>query len=92
VASVSDIIAGKLYHPLTRHQMLYPSRRQQVPGVITDIFDGAVYKDMVMKGYFTSQYDVAVGLSVDGFSPFNAGNFQCNLVNMVVYNINPMEM
>ncbi|SAL99731.1 hypothetical protein [Absidia glauca] len=91
VASVSDIIAGKLYNPLTRNQLLYSSRRQQVPGVITDIFDGAVYKDMVNKGYFTSRYDVAVGLSVDGFSPFNAGTFQCNLVNMIIYNIDPLE-
>jgi hypothetical protein len=91
VASISDIIAGKLFNPLTRQQMMHPSRRQNVPGVLTDIFDASVYRDMMERQYFTSAFDVAIGLSIDGFSPFNKGRFQCTLVNMMIYNIDPLE-
>ncbi|SAM02741.1 hypothetical protein [Absidia glauca] len=91
VASVSDIIAGKLFNPLTRQPMMHPSRRQNVPGVMTDIFDASVYRNMMERQYFTSAFDVAIGLSIDGFSPFNKGRFQCTLVNMVIYNNDPLE-
>ncbi|SAL96254.1 hypothetical protein, partial, partial [Absidia glauca] len=44
VASISDIVTSKLYHPLTRSQLLHRSTRQTEVDKMTDIFDGAVYK------------------------------------------------
>jgi hypothetical protein len=91
VASISDIVATKLYHPLTRSQLLHRSNRPTEVDKITDIFDGDVYKNMVARGCFDSPYDVAITLGIDGFSPFNKGLFQATIVNMTIMNIDPKD-
>ncbi|SAM00074.1 hypothetical protein [Absidia glauca] len=91
VASISDIVASKLYHPLTLSQLLHRSTRQTEVDKMTDIFDGAVYKDMVKRGCFDSPYDVAITLGIDGFSPFNKGLFQAIIVNMIIMNTDPKD-
>ncbi|SAL99174.1 hypothetical protein, partial, partial [Absidia glauca] len=42
IASISDIIASKLYHPATRNQLMYRSNRRVENNATTDIFDGVV--------------------------------------------------
>ncbi|SAL96834.1 hypothetical protein, partial, partial [Absidia glauca] len=89
VASISDIVASKLYHPLTRSQLLHRSTRQNEVDKVTDVFDGAMYKGMVGSGFFDSPYDVAITLGIDGFAPFNKGLFTATIVNMTIMNIDP---
>jgi hypothetical protein len=91
VASVSDIVAAKLYHPLSRSQLLHRSIRQTEVDKMTDIFDGAMYKAMVERGFFDSPYDVAITLGIDGFVPFNKGLFTATIVNMTIMNIDPKD-
>lgn len=89
--SIGSIIASKLSNPSTRMQMQYRARRpitsNNVPA--TDIFDGAFYKFLVGEHYFDNDDDVAIGLYIDGFNPFNASTFKATIVNMVIYNIAP---
>jgi hypothetical protein len=91
VASISDIVATKLYHPLSRSQLLHRSIRQTEVEKMTDIFDGAMYKGMVGRGFFDSPYDVAITLGIDGFAPFNKGLFTATIVNMTIMNIDPKD-
>ena len=62
--------------------MLYRSQRELVDGVSSDIFDGAQHKTLCGTNveldhktfahkYFSDHRDVALGLSTDGFAPFN---------------------
>ncbi|SAL96359.1 hypothetical protein [Absidia glauca] len=91
IASISDIIATKFHNPLTRSQLVHRSTRQIEVDKMTDIFDGAVYKNMVERGCFGSPYDVAITLGIDGFSPFNKGLFQATIVNTIIMNIDPKD-
>ncbi|SAM00093.1 hypothetical protein [Absidia glauca] len=56
VGSISDIVASKLYYPSTRAQLLYRSQRATNTDRLADIFDGSVYRKMVLGGYFDSPY------------------------------------
>jgi hypothetical protein len=93
VTSISSIISSKLSNPLTRLQMQYRFRRplSQSGSMKTDIFDGAIYRRLVNNGFFRNDDDVAIGLFIDGFSPFSESTLQGTLVNMVIYNIDPKE-
>jgi hypothetical protein len=90
IASISDIIATKLKHRLTREQFRYRVNRTPTDKT-TDIFDGSAYKALVEDGFFENEHDVAIGLSMDGFVPFNNSPFKANMVQMVIYNIDPKE-
>ncbi|SAL96353.1 hypothetical protein [Absidia glauca] len=56
-----------------------------------DIFDGKVYQALLADGKFESQYDIAIGLSIDGFTFFDGSNFQGTMVNMIIFNIHPKQ-
>jgi hypothetical protein len=91
ILSIRSVISAKLANDKTRQQMMYRHERVNTSGNLLDIFDGAAYKDLVDCGEFQSRYDVAIGLSIDGFSPLNRGVFQATMVNMVIFNIDPMQ-
>lgn len=93
VTSIGSIIASKLNHPLTRQQMQYRHTRNASPNgaPMTDIFDGNLYKSLVNQQYFGNPDDVAIGLFIDGFTPFKNSPFKATLVNMVIYNIHPND-
>ncbi|KAH8978700.1 hypothetical protein EDB86DRAFT_2761443, partial [Lactarius hatsudake] len=66
----------------TAMQYRSQSEAESVPGVIKDIFDGENYKTLKSKyvqinektfghRYFEDHGDIALGLSTDGFAPFN---------------------
>jgi hypothetical protein len=90
IASISDIIATKLKHNLTRNQLGYRFNRTPTDEA-TDIFDGNAYNALLNDGYFDDEHDVAIGLCMDGFVPFNHSPFKANMVQMVIYNIDPKE-
>ncbi|SAL97833.1 hypothetical protein [Absidia glauca] len=91
ILSIRSVISAKLLNDKTRQQLMYRHERVNTSGNLLDIFDGAAYKDLVDCGEFQSRYDVAIGLSIDGFSPLNRGGFQATMVNMVIFNIDPMQ-
>ena len=39
-------------------------------GIIGDVFDGIQYKQLVQKGYFQNNHDVALLGSIDGYQVF----------------------
>ncbi|ORZ04747.1 hypothetical protein BCR42DRAFT_398534 [Absidia repens] len=80
VASIGDIIGAKLANPVTRKQLLYRSNRQNNTN---DIFDGQAYKNICELGQFDMKYDVAIGLYIDEFSPFEKSSFKNTFVNMM---------
>lgn len=91
VASIGDILASKLYYPATRQQLLYRHVYSNNTDNMKDIFDGKVYQALVADGKFASQYDIAIGLSIDGFTFFDGSNFQGTMVNMIIFNIHPKQ-
>ncbi|SAL99216.1 hypothetical protein [Absidia glauca] len=88
--SIREYMAGKLHQATTRNQLLYRHQRSNDSGNADDILDGDVYKLLVNDGLFSSQYDIAIGLSIDGFTPLDKSSFQATMVNMTVYNLRPM--
>jgi hypothetical protein len=90
VLSIREYMAGKLHQATTRNQLLYRHQRSNDSGNADDILDGDVYKLLVNDGLFSSQYDIAIGLSIDGFTPLDKSSFQATMVNMTVYNLHPM--
>jgi hypothetical protein len=81
-----------------RHQ----SESDAIPGVIRDVFDGAHYKALKSKivqidkktfqhRYFDGSQDIALGLSTDGFAPFNKR--KSTTWPIIVFNYNlPLEI
>lgn len=79
-----------------RHQ----SESDAVPGVMRDIFDGENYKMLKSKlvqidkkifkhRYFDSSQDIALGLSTDGFAPFNKRKSTTWPIILFNYNLPP---
>ncbi|SAL95181.1 hypothetical protein, partial, partial [Absidia glauca] len=91
VVSIGDILASKLYYPATRQQLLYRHSYMNNTDNMKDIFDGKVYQALLADGKFESQYDIAIGLSIDGFTFFDGSNFQGTMVNMIIFNIHPKQ-
>ncbi|KAG2216592.1 hypothetical protein INT45_001980 [Circinella minor] len=66
---------------------LYQTMTQEhSPGMLKDIFDGSVYKEL-KPSLFSNQsmddLDLAVSLFIDGFAPFKGGNSKMTIVHIV---------
>jgi len=79
-----------------RHQ----SESDSVPGVIRDVFDSKNYQTLKSKfvqvdkktfehRYFDSSQDIALGLSMDGFAPFNKRKSTAWPIIVFNYNLPP---
>ncbi|SAM04529.1 hypothetical protein [Absidia glauca] len=91
ILSIRSVISAKLYNDKTRQQLMYRHERVNTSGNMLDIFDGAAHEDLVNRGKFQSKYDVAIGLSIDGFLPLDRSGFQATMVNMVIFSIDPVQ-
>jgi hypothetical protein len=71
-----------------------------IPGVIRDVFDGCHYKALKLKfvqidqktfqlRYFDSSQGIALGLSTDGFAPFNKCKSTTWPIIVFTYNLPP---
>ncbi|KAI9329150.1 hypothetical protein BD770DRAFT_404290 [Pilaira anomala] len=65
--SVGDQLSHMLSNDDTRKSLQYRHEREEVPGVISDYFDGEDYKTLKAMGMFESPDDIALALFVDGF-------------------------
>ena len=65
--SVGDQLSPMLRNEDTRKHLHYRHEREEVPGIISDYFDGKDYKALKAKGMFESPEDIALALFVDGF-------------------------
>ncbi|KAI8329664.1 hypothetical protein BC941DRAFT_518632 [Chlamydoabsidia padenii] len=81
IMSVADTIAVKLRDTKTREKLLYRHNYNSQSSEYNDIFDGQVYKSLKDK-HFKGQYDVALGLYIDGFKPFKRGTLNGTLVQL----------
>jgi hypothetical protein len=84
----------------TRMQYRHQSESDAIPGVIRDVFDGAHYKALKSKivqidkktfqhRYFDGSQDIALGLSTDGFAPFNKRKSTTWPIIVFNYNLPP---
>jgi hypothetical protein len=84
----------------TTMQYRSQSESESVPGVIKDIFDGKNYKALKTKyiqiddktfgcQYFDDHRDIALGLSTDGFVPFNRRKSTTWPIILFNYNLPP---
>jgi hypothetical protein len=80
--------------------MRYRNSHKHTPGKTTDIFDGACFRALSDKNvvvgemqqkhkYFADHRDVALGLSLDGFAPFNRRTATAWPVVLFNYNLPP---
>lgn len=56
-----------------------------------DIFDGEHYNNLVQRGYFRNDTDVAIGLSTDSFQIFKKWGYDCWPILVINYNL-PLEV
>lgn len=89
IMSIGDLLAQMLANPTTRELLGYRANRSPVPGLISDIFDGENYKDLVRKGLFTNPNDIAIGLFTDGFVNQKKGKQSYTIVHIIIYNLDP---
>ncbi|EUC57887.1 transposase family Tnp2 protein, partial [Rhizoctonia solani AG-3 Rhs1AP] len=90
-----------LYYNLKMaRKMRYRARRTSEEGVYADIFDGQYYlrllKKLVKVGdtflghtFFQDSTDIALGLSTDGYSPFDDNKQSCWPIILFNYNLPP---
>ncbi|QRW03344.1 Transposase family tnp2 [Ceratobasidium sp. AG-Ba] len=95
-------LASLYRDPTTARLMRYRSERDSTPDVVSDIFDGKRYKELLEQkvivghdvldhNYFSLPTDVALGLSTDGFGPFRSRNETCWPLLLINYNL-PKEI
>jgi hypothetical protein len=80
--------------------MKYRSEHVHSPDINKDILDGSVYQNLLGKRvvvdgkqmhhtYFSDPRDIALGLSTDGFAPFNRRKATAWPIIMFIYNLPP---
>ncbi|KAF8676920.1 Transposase family tnp2 [Rhizoctonia solani] len=78
----------------------YRSRRRPEPNTLSDIFDGRYYLQLLQEfvylggtrlghRFFSSNTDMALGLSTDGVGPFKTRKQQCWPLIIINYNLPP---
>ncbi|PHZ07181.1 uncharacterized protein RHIMIDRAFT_242948, partial [Rhizopus microsporus ATCC 52813] len=87
--SVGDYVSNMLAKEDTRQMFKYRSTRDTEINVYKDIFDGDVYKDLVNKGFFDGELDVALALFVDGFTTQHKGKRTMTIIHCVILNVDP---
>ncbi|CUA70931.1 Elongator complex protein 1 [Rhizoctonia solani] len=81
-------------------RMKYRTRRCRRQGVYSDIFDGSHYLDLLKKWvivagdklqhkHFSEKRDIALGLSTDGFAPFDTNETSSWPIILFNYNLSP---
>lgn len=89
IMSIGDLLAQMLANSKTKQLLQYRARREVVPGVVGDVFDGECYKDLVSKGLFSNPDDIAVGLFTDGFVNQHKGKSSYTIVHVIIFNFDP---
>jgi hypothetical protein len=84
---LSQQLALLLYNKKTREDLSYRSDFQ-LSNEYDDILSGSHYQSLKDE-LFASEYDIAVGLFVDGFSASSKPGMTLTMVNVVVYNYHP---
>ncbi|OAD74390.1 hypothetical protein PHYBLDRAFT_67681 [Phycomyces blakesleeanus NRRL 1555(-)] len=86
--SLARKIALSLANSGTRHKMLYRhNHEQKADGSKADIFDGHAYQSI--KHLLSSENNVAISLSVNGFVPHNVPG-SITILHAIVLNLPPM--
>jgi hypothetical protein len=71
----------------SRQSLLYRSKREEIPGLYRDVFDGSRYKRF--KYLFENDYDIALALYIDGFNPQKRGSTHMVTFMAVILNLPP---
>lgn len=87
--SIGDYISNMLAKEDTRQMFRYRSTRNTEVNTYQDIFDGDVYKDLVNKGFFDNELDVALALFVDGFTTQRKGKRTMTVIHCIILNVDP---
>ena len=87
--SVGDQLSHMLSNNSTRINLQYRHEREEVPGVITDYFDGEDYRTLRANGMFESPDDLAIALFVDGFVNQKKSKQEMTIVHVLVLNFDP---
>ncbi|KAI7897587.1 uncharacterized protein BX663DRAFT_527912 [Cokeromyces recurvatus] len=87
--SIGDLLAQMLANSNTRQLLQYRASREVVPGVVSDVFDGECYKDLVRKGLFSNPDDIAIGLFTDGFVNRHKGKSSYTIIHVIIFNFDP---
>ena len=72
-----------------RHQYISSSEYEE--GIIGDIFDGNLYKELTEDGYFTDERDIALIGSTDGYQIFKQKTDDCWVIMFINANLPPDE-
>jgi hypothetical protein len=93
ILSLSDMLATKIRNGNTRKQLMYRHNHDQITkesGTLDDILDGAVYQQL-KADRFNNPLDIALGLYIDGFQPFEGSTQTHTIVQVINLNLHPDE-
>ncbi|PPR00725.1 hypothetical protein CVT24_000949 [Panaeolus cyanescens] len=91
-------LKAKLRNRQVSEEMLYRSQHVHEPGKVKDVYDGSLYRSLLSKvvpdssppnNFFSDDRDIALGLSTDGFSPFDRRDKTCWPILLFNYNLPP---
>lgn len=74
----------------------YVSHRHQInednpTGIVTDFWDGQLYRVLRGKGFFDNIYDIALAFSTDGLQLFKIGTYDVWPLLVQILNLPPTE-
>jgi hypothetical protein len=84
---VTEQLGLLLYNKGTRQDLRYRFIYDTTDSY-DDIFGGSYYQGL-MDQHFTNEYDIAVGLYTDGFTPSSKSSSSLTMVHLVIYNYHP---
>ena len=85
--SLGDLLGSMLANPAHR-KMFRETYNRGLYDSLVDIFDGSVFAEF--EHLFSNEFDVALALYVDGFTPFRYGwtlSISMTIVHLVVLNL-----
>ena len=78
------------YYILYWEKLQYPFLRQSGAGMLADIHDGSVIKNLMKRGHFLSKQEhAALSLNTDGVQAFNSSKHSIRPVYLTVANLAP---
>ena len=94
--SIQDRFIIQYKDPTRAKQLRYRSEYiaregYNIDGVIGDVFDSVQYKNLLRRGYFQDDRDIALLGSIDGFQLFRQKCDDCWLVLFINANLPPDE-
>jgi hypothetical protein len=87
VLPITQQLGLLLYNKETRQDLQHRSE-YSLSGNYDDVFSGSYYQGL-MEDHFTNQYDIAIGLYTDGFTPSSKSSSSLTMVHLVIYNYHP---